>query len=135
MKTELTWALPIAAALPLMLSACGTDLAAQCEDAFAAAAGTVEGVVSAEWDCSEQFGGGWQRAEVVVEAATEEEAVAIMEDLLRAFAAEPDLLDRWSTPQEYANEDGTIVVGTGELGFPGVPDLGEVREHYGITPE
>ena len=55
--------------------------------------------------------------------------------LLRAFAAAPDLEDGWSTPQEYANEDRSVVVGAGDAGFRGgVPNIGEVREHYGITP-
>ncbi|MBB4912815.1 hypothetical protein [Actinophytocola algeriensis] len=95
----------------------------------------VDGVASAEWDCNFQFGGGWIRSDVVLEATTEDEAVAVMEDLLRAFAASPDLEDGWSTPMEYVTEDGSIIVSVGNLdGFNGVPNVGEVREHYAITP-
>jgi hypothetical protein len=53
---------------------------------------------------------------------------------LRAFAAEPRLEPRWSTPQEYRNEDGSIVVGAGAAGFPAVPRIREVRARYGIAP-
>jgi hypothetical protein len=95
---------------------------------------SVPGVASAEWECSEQFGGGWQRADVVVEATTEDEAIAVMDAALRAYAASPDLEDRWGTPQEYVNQDGSIIVGANDLGFNGPPNVGEVREHYGITP-
>ncbi|MFD6140086.1 hypothetical protein [Promicromonospora sp. NPDC060271] len=122
-----------AVALLLSVSACSSG-AAECEEAFAAAATSVPGVVSAKWDCSEQFGGGWQRADVVIDATSKEEAVAVMDEVLRAIAAAPDLEDTWSTPQEYWNEDRSVGVGPNELGFNGPPNVGEVREHYGITP-
>jgi hypothetical protein len=120
-------------ALLLSVSACssGTD---ECEEAFAAAATSVSGVVSAEWDCSDQFGGGWQRGDVVVDATSKEEAVAVMDGVLQAIAAAPGLEDSWSTPQEYWNEDQSIGVSPNDLGFNGPPNVGEVREHYGITP-
>jgi len=125
----------VAAVLTLLLSACSSGKAARCEEAFTAVATSVTGVASAEWDCSFQFGGGWVRSDVVLEATTEDEAVAVMEDLLRAFAASPDLEDGWGTPQEYVTEDGSIIVSVKDLkGFGGVPNVGEVREHYGITP-
>ncbi|MFG2022920.1 hypothetical protein [Streptomyces sp. NPDC048825] len=123
----------VAAALMLSVSACSSG-AAKCEEAFPAAAMSVPGVVSAEWDCSEQFGGGWQRADVVIEATTEDEAIAVMDAVLQAIAASPDLEDRWATPQEYVTEDGSIIVGANDVGFNGPPNVGEVREHYGITP-
>ncbi|WP_258953393.1 hypothetical protein [Lentzea californiensis] len=90
--------------------------------------------MSAEFDCSDMFGGGWQRGKVVLRASSREEAGRVVDALLRAFAAEPRLEPRWSTPQEYRNEDGSIVVGAGAAGFPAVPMIREVREHYGITP-
>jgi hypothetical protein len=127
--------LPAAVAvLVLPVSACSSDRAEGCESAFKAVATSVEGVVSAEWDCSFQFGGGWQRGDVVIEATTEDEAVAVMDEILRAFAASPDLEDGWATPQKYVTEDGSIGVGSNDLGFNGAPNVGEVREHYGITP-
>lgn len=128
------WLLPVVVAAVLPVSACSSGKAERCEAAFKAVATSVEGVASAEWDCSFQFGGGWQRGDVVVEATTEDEAVAVMEDLLRAFAASPDLEDGWGTPQEYGTEDRSIRVGPNDVGFNGPPNVGEVREHYGITP-
>ena len=122
----------VAAVLPV--SACSSGKAEACEEAFKAVATSVEGVASAEWDCSFQFGGGWQRGDVVIEATTEDEAVAVMDAVLRAFAASPDLEDGWGTPQEYATEDRSIIVGANDLGFNGAPNVGEVREHYDITP-
>lgn len=90
--------MPVVVAAVLPVSACSSGKAERCEAAFKAVATSVEGVASAEWDCSFQFGGGWQRGDVVVEATTEDEAVAVVDELLR------------------------------------VPNVGEVREHYGITP-
>jgi hypothetical protein len=127
--------LAVAVAVVLPVSACSSERADNCEVAFATVASSVDGVASAEWDCNFQFGGGWIRSDVVLEATTEDEAVAVMEDLLRAFAASPDLEDGWSTPMEYVTEDGSIIVSVGNLdGFNGVPNVGEVREHYAITP-
>lgn len=71
---------------------------------------------------------------MVIRASTEAEAIKVMEAMLRAFAKSPDILDRWGTPQEYKSQDGTIVVGANDLGFNGPPNVGEVRERFGITP-
>ena len=128
------WLLPVVVAAVLPVAACSSDSAEECETAFKAVATSVDGVASAEWDCSDQFGGGWERGDVVIEATTEDEAVAVMEDLLRAFAASPDLVDRWSTPQEYGTEDRSIIVSPNDVGFNGPPTVRQVREHYGITP-
>ncbi|WP_329204210.1 hypothetical protein OG257_01625 [Streptomyces sp. NBC_00683] len=122
-----------AAALVLPVSACSSG-AAKCEEALTEVTMSVPGVASAEWDCSNSFGGGWQRADVAIEAATEDEAIAVVDAALRAYAASPDLEDRWGTPQEYVTEDGSITVSAGDVGFPAVPNVGEAREHYGITP-
>lgn len=130
------WSLSaVAVVLALPVSACSAGRAATCEEAFTTVATSVAGVASAEWDCSFQFGGGWVRGDVVIEATTEDEAITVMEAVLRAFAASPDLEDGWSTPQEYTTEDRSIVVSSKDLGFNGgVPNIGEVREHYDITP-
>jgi hypothetical protein len=128
------WLLPMVVAAVLPVAACSSDKAEKCETAFEAAATSVDGVASAQWDCSFQFGGGWIRSDVVLTATTEDEAVAVMEDLLRAFAASPDLEDGWATPQEYGTEDRSIRVGANHAGFNGAPNVGEVREHYDITP-
>ncbi|MEV0286993.1 MULTISPECIES: hypothetical protein [unclassified Kribbella] len=118
----------------LAVTACSPGKATDCEEAFRAAATSVPGVTSAEWDCNFGFGGGWQRGQLVVEAATKDEAAGVMEAVLRAFAAAPGLEDGWATPQEYATEDRAIVVGANALGFNGVPTVGQVRERYGIRP-
>ncbi|MBB4904563.1 hypothetical protein [Actinophytocola algeriensis] len=125
--------MPVVVAAVLPVSACSSS-AARCEEAFTAVTTSVSGVASAEFDCSDQFGGGWQRGHVVVEASTEDEAIAVVDAILRAYAASPDLEDRWATPQKYLNEDGSIIVSAGDVGFPAVPNVDEVREHYGITP-
>ena len=111
------WLLPVVVAAVLPVSACSSGRAETCEEAFKAVATSVEGVASAEWDCSFQFGGGWVRGDVVVEATTEDEAVAVMDELLRAFAASPDLEDGWATPQKYTTEDRSIIVSANDLGF------------------
>jgi hypothetical protein len=125
----------LTAALVLPLSACSSGDTDRCAEAFTEAATSVAGVVSATWECSDNFGGGWQRGDVVVSATTEDAAVEVMDGVLRSIAAAGDLEDAWATPQQYANEDGSIVVGANDLGFNGPPTVGEVREHYGITPD
>jgi hypothetical protein len=124
---------PVRGVLAALLSL-GKAKNSDCADAFGQTALAVDGVVSAEFECSDMFGGGWQRGKVVLRASTRDEAAGIVDALLRAFAAQPRLEDRWSTPQEYRNEDGSIVVGARVAGFPAVPTIREVREHYGITP-
>lgn len=124
---------PVGGGIAVLLSL-GRARNSDCEDVFAETALAVDSVVSAEFDCSDMFGGGWQRGKVVLRASSRDEAIRIMDALLRAFAAEPRLEPQWSTPQEYRSEDGSIVVGTGAVGFSGVPKIREVREHYGITP-
>jgi hypothetical protein len=93
-------------AAPLSL---GRARNSDCEDVFTETALAVDWVVSAEFDCSDMFGGGWQRGKVVLRTSSRAEAVQIVDALLRAFAAEPRLDPRWATPQKYRNEDGSIV--------------------------
>jgi hypothetical protein len=112
------WLLPAVVAVSVLpLSACSSGRAEKCEAAFKAVATSVDGVASAEWDCSFQFGGGWQRGDVVIEATTEDEAVAVMERLLRAFAASPDLDDRYeSTTASHPADTTDRVLGHCRLG-------------------
>jgi hypothetical protein len=125
----------VLAVVLLPVSACSSSRATGCEEAFTSAATSVTGVASAEWDCDFGFGGGWVRGDVVLDVPTEDEAITVMEAVLRAFAASPDLEDGWSTPQKYTTKDPSIVVSANDLDFGGgVPNVGEVREHYGITP-
>jgi hypothetical protein len=122
--------------LLLGVSACSSpEKEERCEGAFTAVAMSVDGVASATWDCNFQFGGGWVRSDVVLEPATEEEAIAVVDDLLRAFAASPDLEDGWATPQKYTVKDSSVIVSAGDVGFAsGVPNVGEVRAEWDITP-
>jgi hypothetical protein len=62
------------------------------------------------------------RGKVVLRTSSRAEAVQIVDALLRAFAAEPRLEPRWATPQEYRNEDGSIVVGALAAPFSGSDD-------------
>ncbi|UJW30308.1 hypothetical protein L3Q67_34625 [Saccharothrix sp. AJ9571] len=127
-----TWWLPaVVVGLVVPVSGCSAD---RCEEAFTAVTMSVDGVASATWDCSDQFGGGWQRGDVVIEADSEGKAIEVMDAILRAYAASPDLEDRWSVPQKFKTGDPSIIVSAGDLGFNGPPNLREVREHYGITP-
>lgn len=121
---------PVGGGVAALLSL-GRARNSDCEETFARTALAVDGVVSAEWECSEQFGGGWQRGTVVLRASSRDEGARIVDALLRAFAAEPLLEDRWATPQQYRNEDGSLVFSAGDAGFRAVPNIGEVREHYG----
>ncbi|MFB9905539.1 hypothetical protein [Allokutzneria oryzae] len=121
-----------ALALILPVPACSSG-AARCEEALTAATTSVPGVVSAQWECSNNFGGGWQRAHVVIEAATETEAIAVVDAALRAYATALGLEDGWSTPQEYATRDRSIIVSANDVGFNGPPNIREVRERYGTT--
>ncbi|MEV0894694.1 hypothetical protein [Promicromonospora sp. MEB111] len=124
---------PVGGGLAALLSL-GKARDPDCEELLTATALAVDGVVSARFECSDTFGGGWQRGKVVLRASSQDEAVGIMDALLRAFAAEPRLEPRWATPQEYRNEDGSVVVGARAVGFSGVPTIREVREHYGEGP-
>ncbi|TWD82055.1 hypothetical protein FB561_3181 [Kribbella amoyensis] len=120
--------------LPFTLAGC-SGKAADCEKAFPAAALSVDGVVSASWDCSFQFGGGWQRGDVVLEASTKAEAMRVMENVLKAYAASPDLKDEWHTPEKYTVQNSSIEVWANSLdAFNGAPQIRDIRAHYGITP-
>jgi hypothetical protein len=123
---------PVGGGIAALLSL-GKMRNSDCADVFEQTALAVDGVVSAEFDCSDQFGGGWQRGDVVLRASTRDEAARIVDEVLRAFAAEPRLEPRWSTPQEYRNENGSIVVSAGDVGFRAVPKIRELREHYERT--
>jgi hypothetical protein len=97
----------------------------------------VEGVTSVEVDCDFIVGGGsWQRVDVYLGTNDEEEAAAIGYEVLRAIGEEPGFEPQWSTPRAYYLEDGTQVsIGLRDLGFNGVPQVRQVREHFGIETE
>jgi hypothetical protein len=116
------------------LAACGTGSARKCEEALTAAATSVQGVVGAEFTCKRSFGNPSQKGSVTIAGTTETEVAAVMEDVLRAFAASSDLDDASVVYVDFANEDGTISVIEQLVGFNGTPSIGDIREHYGITP-
>ncbi|MFD7024229.1 hypothetical protein [Promicromonospora sukumoe] len=118
----------------LTLAACGTGSARKCEEALTAAATSVQNVVGAEFTCKRSFGNPSQKGSVTIAGSTETEVAAVMEDVLRAFAASPDLDDASVVYVDFANEDGSISVIEQLVGFNGTPSIGDIREHYGITP-
>ncbi|WP_265522045.1 hypothetical protein [Oerskovia flava] len=125
----------LALAAPVVaLALGGCSSSGDCGEPYSRAILAVDGVASTDVDCSEQLGGGWQRVGVHLETLDEQEARSAVEQVLRAVAAEPDIKDVWATPQHYYLEDGSELADPRQgLGFNGVPDVGDVREHYGIT--
>lgn len=105
-----------------------------CEAVLNRTISAVDGVLEAQVECSTQFGGGWQRQQVRLDAATQGEAYPIVEQVLRALAAEPEAEGSWSTPQVYRLTDDSTLSSLAELGFNGSPSIAVVREHYGIVP-
>ena len=116
------------------LAACGGGAARSCEEALTAAATSVDGVVSAEFTCERSFGNPSQKGSVTIAGTTETAVAAVMEDVLRAFAASSELGDASVVYTQFTNEDGTISVIERMAGFNGTPSIGDLREHYGITP-
>jgi hypothetical protein len=125
----------LAAAMLILLTACGGDDARACEEALTTAARSVDGVVEAEFTCERSFGNPSQKGSVTIEGTTKTAVLAVMEDVLRAFAASPDLGEAMVVYTRFANEDGTISVVEPQAGFNGTPSIGDLREHYDITPE
>lgn len=95
---------------------------------------SVDGVTAADFECRRSFGDSGQSGTVTVAARTQDEAVASMEDVLRAYAASPDVDDASVLVLDVVTEDDDVTVGPGLLGFNGAPAMYEVREHYGIQP-
>jgi hypothetical protein len=116
------------------LAACGGGAARACEEALTAAATSVDGVVGAEFTCERSFGNPSQEGSVTIAGTTETAVVAVMEDVLQAFAATAELGDASVVYTRFANEDGTISVLPVDAGFNGTPSIRDLREHYRITP-
>jgi ABC-type phosphate transport system substrate-binding protein len=118
----------------ITLAACGGGSVRKCEEALTSAATSVEGVVGAEFTCKRSFGNPSQTGSVTIAGSTEAEVAAVMEEVLQAFAASPDLSDASVVYVDFANEDGSITVIEKLAGFNGTPSIRDIREHYGITP-
>lgn len=109
----------------------GTKADAACVTLKTDTALAVSGVVSAEFTCKNSFEGSTQHGSVTISATTEADAVKIMDDVLRAFAASSGMDATWRAPSEFKSQDGTIVVRPSALGFNGIPWISDLREHYG----
>lgn len=120
----------IAVAVPALGGAGSRD----CEAILTRTIAAVDGVLDVQVECSTQFGGGWQRQRVQLDAATQGQAHPIVEQVLRALAAEPAVEASWSTPQVYLLTDDSALSSLAALGFNGAPSVGQVRQHYGIEP-
>ncbi|WP_083259754.1 hypothetical protein [Cellulosimicrobium cellulans] len=118
------------------LVGCGTGAGAErdCEQMWESLSESVDGVTAADFECRRSFGDSGQKGKVTVAATTQDEAVAMMEATLRAYAASPDVDDASVLNLVVATEDDSVTVGPGLLGFNGAPAMYEVREHYGIQP-
>lgn len=132
--TRRTAALAAAGVLALPLAACATDSAAECEQTFTALSMSVDGVTAADFECRRSFGNPGQRGTVTLDATTRDGAATVMQDVLRTYAASPDLRDATVPVLTFTTADGAIVVGPSDVGFNGSPALSEIREHYGIAP-
>ncbi|WP_199042726.1 hypothetical protein [Glycomyces salinus] len=123
------------ATLTTGLTGCGGD-EENCAELYTDTIEAVEGVESVEVDCSLQLSGVWQRVDVYTTTNDENEAAEIGYDVLQAIAEEPGFDPQWSTPRSYFLEDGTkVTIGLRDLGFNGIPDVDEVREHFGVETE
>lgn len=105
-----------------------------CERVLADVIGRVPGVLSVAVECSFQFGGGWQRQTVRLDATSADAAYPIVELLLRSLAQDPEVASEWSTPHIYELTSGDTLRSLDPLGFNGPPRVGDVRTHYGIEP-
>ncbi|WP_410657172.1 hypothetical protein [Amycolatopsis sp. lyj-112] len=123
----------LAASVLATVAACGSGSGRQCE-ALTAAAKSVDGVAAAEFTCQESFGNPSREGAVTIAGGTEREVVAVMEGVLRAFAASAELGDAAVVYSRFVSEDGRISVVESQAGFNGTPSIGVLREHYGITP-
>lgn len=122
--------------LVLPLAGCGTGGGAEsaCEETMESITMSVDGVSAAQFECRRSFGNSWEKGSVTVTAATEAEAVTVMEDVLRTYAASAEIDDASGPVLSFESEDGSILVGPTTVGFNGTPAMDEVREHYGIQP-
>ncbi|WP_277211442.1 hypothetical protein [Isoptericola croceus] len=118
--------------LPL-LAGCGAA-EASCEKTYEELTLSVPGVITADVTCVRRFGDEREGGTVTVDASTKQGVVAVMEDVLRAYAASPDLKHAESPYMYFTNKDGSIGTAPTDLGFNGTPSLRNIREHYGIEP-
>ncbi|GAB2482246.1 hypothetical protein [Nocardiopsis aegyptia] len=124
----------LAIAVVSALTGCTGGSERECEEALTAAAVSVEGVAAVEFTCEMSLTHSSQKGSVTISGTTEPEVTAVMEEVLRAFAASADLDDSLTLYVDYENEDGTATAHPSRVGFNGNPRVSQIREHYGITP-
>lgn len=134
MRASWTFRVSVGLVLVATVAACGSGSARTCAQALTAAAKSVDGVAAAEFTCQESFGNPSRNGSVTIARGTKTEVAAVMEGVLRAFAASAELGDAAVVYSRFASEDGKISVHEGLAGFNGTPSIGVLREHYGITP-
>ena len=120
--------LPVAGCSP------GGGAVEECEETLESLSLSVDGVSGADFECHRSFGNDWEKGTVTVAATTQDELVGVMEDVLRTYAASPDLDDASGPSVYFTSEDGGLGAGPGDVGFNGTPSMAQIREHYGIEP-
>lgn len=118
----------------LMLSGCTTG-EESCADLYENLAMSVQGVESATFECNRGLTNGSEFGEIRVGDVTEEQATAIVEDVYKSFAEEPEIGDEETPRFSITSADGSVAVGAFNLGFNGDPTIGTVRDEYGIHPD
>ncbi|GAB3171152.1 hypothetical protein GCM10027059_38870 [Myceligenerans halotolerans] len=125
----------LVAGVALAVGGCASTSSLQdCEEAFESAALSVAGVSAAEFTCTESFGNPQQEGRVTLAAETSDQALTILDEVLRAYASSADLENSTVAYVNYVTEDAAIDVHPADLGFNGNPSLRDIREHYGIEP-
>jgi hypothetical protein len=121
------------------LIGCSTGSGEDCPEAqvYESAASDLTFVSTAQFECGGSFGNERTRGTITLSVTTQQEAVPAVEDIYRAFAADPGLTDGAMPDVAFVSEDGerfNLGKILEELGFGGVPAVSQMREKYGITP-
>ncbi|MGP4048455.1 hypothetical protein [Streptomyces sp. 2A115] len=136
-QTRLAWAAAVAVVV-VVVAVSGIVYAygardKRCGEDFESAALSVSGVITADFTCETEFEGSLQWGTVTLDAETEEDAVALMESVLRAYTEKPGIRSAWGPSVDYVSENGTISVSPADAGLNGgSPPLYAIREHYGL---
>ncbi|GAA1857617.1 hypothetical protein [Myceligenerans crystallogenes] len=119
--------------LPLM--GCSAAAESNCEGLYEGLAESVKGVESADFDCTKGPSGESTLGKVyVADDVTEDQATAILEEVYKAYARQPEIDSAQRPSFGIVSENGSLAVGADKLGFDGGPNMNEVREKYGINP-
>jgi hypothetical protein len=99
----------------------------------------VDEVVAAEFSCTQGPESSTQGGIITFSVQTDEEAVPVMGEVYRAFAASSELDSGWATnatffPEGADTTDAQESFDDTGLGFSGAPRIYELRDHYDIHP-